>query len=617
MNRIKKLDAQTINQIAAGEVVERPSSAIKELVDNSIDAGATVISVEILSVDCRSFRVTDNGSGINPEDIELAFAPHATSKLSSHEDLENIVTMGFRGEALSTISSVAKVVCITKTLSMEHALKAVVNEDGKIQTSPHAHQQGTTFEVYDLFGNVPVRLRFLKKPETEFQIIQETIKELAVANSNIAFVLKYKNKVVLQTSGSGNWSKTVKEALGESGGKFKYIEVSKDDPQIELKGLTGSLSDARNDAKGIITLVNNRPIKCDVMRKAIRAAYQGYLIGGKHPRAVISLSIPPSQVDVNVHPTKKEVRYAAPNIVYQTVFSALEKNLLIQSSFSQPKEDVLDIKPEQKVLPSNLQPKLPEVKNFTPKEQFFIKPQEPLPESFFEPKTEPTFKIHEQVLSKVEDLADKTSVREERGVATEFRLIEGEHVLSGKVSGPKWMREKYLLSMGNFLRELQDEVVEREEYKQTTFVERTNSFTRPKPPLSLLETIWERDNWQCVYCGKHLVHPSIAKQNMRYDPDSWISRLGSGNKIIKTHLLREHLASYDHHLPYSHNKSLALTEDNLYACCRSCNQEKSNSTNSYKWVIQRRPKITLPVKIGNFEYLNGKSVMQTIGKNSY
>ena len=201
-NRINQLSRQLINQIAAGEVIERPASVVKELVENSIDAGANRIEVEI-SKDCLSIRVSDNGCGIHPEDIELAFSKHATSKISNADDLFDIHTMGFRGEALASIISIAKVVCTTRTKDFETGTR-VECEESNVKSSPAACSVGTTMEVNDLFYNTPVRQKFLKSERVELSYIAEILQSIAIANPDVSITLINDGKTPVKTSGSGD-----------------------------------------------------------------------------------------------------------------------------------------------------------------------------------------------------------------------------------------------------------------------------------------------------------------------------------------------------------------------------------------------------------------------------
>jgi DNA mismatch repair protein MutL len=609
-SHIKKLPANLVCQIAAGEVVERPSSAVKELIDNSIDAGAKNIQVQILSNDGRSFRVTDDGSGIHPDDIELAFSDHATSKIQSFEDLSNLITKGFRGEALSSIASVAEVTCFTKHHSTNMALKAFVDKEGKIHKSPAAFARGTSFEIRNLFGSLPVRLKFLKRPETEIQAIQDVVKEAAIAHPEISFEFQNKDKVTLKTSGSGSWEQTVKEVLQEKI-NFKYLEVVREEePIIELRGLIAPLTEARSDSKAIVTLVNQRPIQCDIMRKAIRAVYQGFLPAGKYPRIILSLSLPPGQIDVNVHPNKKEIRYAAPNVVFQLVQNALEKHLILNANLNSLPKSLLEHAQESSIqhppdsnstrttfereplqvkvnFPTQLEQNLQE----RPPSEVIHKDKEELIFSSANNSSQEAdtniLQISELELKKHPSSKSDNSYKAERGNSTDFCLRSGSFSISGQVSGPQWIRSKYLESLFQLVLTVDLEWDAKQKQTEQIQVFPAMQTRRPKVSNIILEEVWERDGWRCVYCGKYLLHPQLVKQAMRQDPESWVNRLGSNNQLVKTHLLREHQATYDHYLPYSHNPSLAQQKDNLHACCRACNQAKSNSTDQLKWQTKK------------------------------
>ena len=213
MGRIKQLSKNMINQIAAGEVIERPSSVVKELVENSIDAGATKVSIEI-SNECRNIRVADNGSGIHPDDIMLAFSKHATSKIEKPEDLYNIHTLGFRGEALASIISISKVTCITRTKDFDYGTK-VVCENSEVEQSETGCAIGTIMQISDLFYNIPARLKFLKSERTELSYISELVTAIALSNPNVGIELKNNSKTVLKTDGIGGVEGVIKNLFSK------------------------------------------------------------------------------------------------------------------------------------------------------------------------------------------------------------------------------------------------------------------------------------------------------------------------------------------------------------------------------------------------------------------
>jgi DNA mismatch repair protein MutL len=326
MGRIKQLDKNIINQIAAGEVIERPSSVVKELVENSIDAGATKISVEI-SNECRNIRIADNGSGIHPDDIMLAFSKHATSKISSGEDLYNIHTLGFRGEALASIISISKVTCITRTKDFDYGTK-VECENSEVEYSKTGSAVGTIMEVRDLFYNLPVRLKFLKSEKTEFAYISELVTSIALSNPSVSIELKNNNKTTIKTDGIGGLEGVIKNLFSRE--VFSSLKaVCKDDKlaDIEIKGFVSTPDFTRSSKKDYHIFVNNRTVKCPVFIKAIDMAYKNSIPNGKYPFVVLNLTIPPEDIDINVHPTKKEVKYKNTNQIFNFIRSSVELSL--------------------------------------------------------------------------------------------------------------------------------------------------------------------------------------------------------------------------------------------------------------------------------------------------
>lgn len=339
MKRIQQLSRHLINQIAAGEVIERPASVIKELVENSIDAGADRIEVEV-SKDCLSLRVSDNGSGIHPDDIELAFSKHATSKISNSDDLFDIQTMGFRGEALASIISIAKVTCTTRTKEFETGT-SVHCEESNVKATPAACAIGTTMEVNDLFYNTPVRQKFLKSERVELAYISEILQSIAIANPSVSITLINDGKTPVKTSGSGDLLCVLTEIYSNSiAGELKKINKRDELSKLHSTGFCSTPEFTRSTKKSIYVFVNNRVVKCPVILKAIDTAYKNMLPAGKYPFVCINLSIPAKDVDVNVHPTKKEVRYQNPNQIFNFVYSSILDAL---SSFKLPEKQESDI----------------------------------------------------------------------------------------------------------------------------------------------------------------------------------------------------------------------------------------------------------------------------------
>ena len=322
MKRIKQLSKHLINQIAAGEVIERPYSIVKELVENSIDAGATKIEINI-SNECKNIRVADDGTGIHPDDIELAFTKHATSKLEDEESLFNIHTLGFRGEALASIISIARVTCTTRTKEFDYGTK-VESENSIIKSSKVGCAIGTIMEVNDIFFNQPARLKFLKSSKTEFAYIQELLQAIALANPKIAFILKNNNQTIITTNRNSDLLTRTAELYSEKiVDELREIKKTDTLSGIEISGYTSIPTYTRSSKKAIYTFVNSRTIKCPIIMKAIDTAYKNMLPQGRFPFVVLNLQIDPSEIDVNAHPTKREIRYKNPNQIFNFVQSAI------------------------------------------------------------------------------------------------------------------------------------------------------------------------------------------------------------------------------------------------------------------------------------------------------
>lgn len=320
--RIKQLSRHLINQIAAGEVIERPASVVKELVENSIDAGAKQIEVEV-SNECLDIRVSDNGSGIEPDDIELAFSKHATSKIEKGEDLFDINSLGFRGEALASIISIAKVTCTSRTPHNEHGTR-VECEESNVKKSAFGCAVGTTMEVRSLFYNTPVRAKFLKSTRVELSYIAEVLQSIAIAHPEVSITLINDSKTSVHTSGSNDLLYTLTEIYSNSiASELKEINKTDELSKLHAHGFCSTPNFTRSSKKSIYVFVNNRVVKCPIILKAIDTAYKNLLASGKYPFICLNVDLPNSDVDVNVHPTKKEVRYKNPNQIFNFVISSI------------------------------------------------------------------------------------------------------------------------------------------------------------------------------------------------------------------------------------------------------------------------------------------------------
>jgi DNA mismatch repair protein MutL len=322
MPKVLVLADHIASQIAAGEVVERPSSVVKELVENALDSGATQIEISI-SADCRDIRIADNGCGMDVEDAVLAFHRHATSKLKNVDDLWNLNSLGFRGEALPSIASVSRVTCLTRTHEATEGSK-IEAADGKVTTSVTGCAPGTVMEIQDLFYNVPARLSFLKRASTEFGHIQEIVQSLSIAYPSVAFSLLNQGNSSFKTTGSGNLATTIREA-GLFSGREELCEVKAGDIDLGLSvhGYIAKPLHFRGDRKGVLSIVNGRPVRCPLTYKALDYAYSDLIPRGRHPFAVVVVTVNPNHLDVNIHPTKKEIKYSNANEVYVAIQRAL------------------------------------------------------------------------------------------------------------------------------------------------------------------------------------------------------------------------------------------------------------------------------------------------------
>ena len=339
MGRIVQLSKNVINQIAAGEVIERPFSVVKELVENSVDAGATRISVEV-SNECRDLRVADNGCGIHPDDIVLAFTKHATSKIETGEDLYDVRTMGFRGEALASIISISKLTCITRTKDFDYGTK-VECQNSEVKQTRTGCAIGTIMEIRDLFYNLPARLKFLKSPKTEFAYINEFMQAISLVHPEISFELKFNGKISFKTTAQNEQLQTIKEVFSnEVTNNLKPVSNIDKLSGLKISGYASSPDYTRSSKKDFYMYVNFRLVKCPIFQKSIDTVYRNLIGNSRYPFIVLNLEIPPTDVDVNVHPTKKEVRYKNPNQIFNFIHASVSSAL---KSFNLPVEEPKEI----------------------------------------------------------------------------------------------------------------------------------------------------------------------------------------------------------------------------------------------------------------------------------
>ena len=328
MGQIVLLDDLTINKIAAGEVIERPANVVKELLENSIDAGATNIVIEIKKGGKNLIKITDNGKGIEKDDIPLALERHATSKIQKVEDLENTYTMGFRGEALASISSISKFTIISKTKDAKFGVQVVCQAGDILEADEIGCKDGTTMIVEDLFFNVPVRYKFLKQDSTEFKYIKDLVQKIALANPNIAIKLINEGKNVFATNGNGKLRDLVylfygKDVVDNS------VDVDYEENGIKITGIIGTTLIARDTRKDQITFLNKRSIKSPILISSGDQAFKSGGTGiGKFGFYILNLDMPANYYDINVHPTKRDVRFKNEEEVYRAFYNAIKVSML-------------------------------------------------------------------------------------------------------------------------------------------------------------------------------------------------------------------------------------------------------------------------------------------------
>lgn len=436
--KIHLLSQECINQIAAGEVVERPSSIVKELVENALDAKATAISIEIKGGGISFLRVSDNGEGIFSEDLERAFMPHATSKIQNPKDLEEILSFGFRGEALASIAAVAKVECISKRQEDFLAHRILVEGGNFSPVEEVGGMDGTSILVRDLFYNVPARKKFLLSESTEASRVEEMVEKLALANPGISFHFVKDGKSRFQTVGGGKLSDVVFGIYGKAFAKDSleiresyYPSSLTGLATLHIEGLLGKPSLTRSNRQYEIFFVNGRFVRDSLLSRALEDAYKPFLMQHKFPFAIVFLHLSPNLVDVNVHPQKLEVRFQNREKIYQALFDCVSKTLskadLIDHSplslfqkekeeknttFLSPSSQLWEKKAEEKEAPENVS------ENISEKAQF---------------RTEATAKTH--FSSETPELnQQKDETGEEKLIYEEFDLTKGIRLEEEKAS---------------------------------------------------------------------------------------------------------------------------------------------------------------------------------------
>ena len=385
--KIKILNGEVINRIAAGEVVERPASVVKELIENSIDAGATKIEVEIKEGGQKSIEITDNGEGMSPNDALLAFMPHATSKISTDEDLESIATLGFRGEALPTISAVSHITLSTHCDSEPTGCRISI-DGGKIRgPEPDAFPRGTRIIVKNLFYNTPARRKFLKSPATEMAQISDIVCHYIMGYPEIAFKFTKSNIKITSSNGSGNLQDAILAVYGPE--VTKNLIPLKEPPSLansgmSLRGYISPPNQARPSSRYTTTLVNRRVVKTKLLNQAIVRACSAFFPKGKYPVLILDLRVPPELIDVNVHPQKTEIRFKDERWVFAIIWEAIQMSLsglkMVSAPSNQPdSQEPTEFQPE---LDTSIETKTIELPDEANPTMFTPPPSFKLPDSY-------------------------------------------------------------------------------------------------------------------------------------------------------------------------------------------------------------------------------------------
>jgi DNA mismatch repair protein MutL len=327
MPKIRRLSQSLVNKIAAGEVIERPASVVKELVENAVDAGATRIDVSIASGGVEMIRVVDNGCGIPPDELELAVASHATSKITSAEDLFSVGTLGFRGEALASIAEVSRLVLRSRTAESHGGAEIEVVGGNASGVAPCGCPVGTTIEVRSLFFNTPVRRKFLRSPQTELGHASEAFSRIALAAPSIHFTLRHNDREIFDMPGSAGWLERIAAVAGRQLAE-SLIWVESEDGPVRVSGYVAHPSESRSNNRMQYLFLNGRYIRDRSLGHALGEAYRGLLMTGRFPIAFLALELPPETVDVNVHPTKLEVRFQESGRLYSQLLSTLRTKFL-------------------------------------------------------------------------------------------------------------------------------------------------------------------------------------------------------------------------------------------------------------------------------------------------
>lgn len=469
---INILDKKTIDQIAAGEVVERPASVVKELVENAIDAGASAVTVEVKDGGVGLIRITDNGSGIDAKEVRTAFYRHATSKIKSSEDLMSITSLGFRGEALSSIASIAKVELLTKTKDSFVGTRYEIEGGDEISLSEAGCPDGTTFLVKDIFYNTPARRKFLKSATTETGYITELIEKLALSHPEVSFKMIASGKVLLHTSGNGKLADVMLELYGIDTAKaLLEINVTDEENGINLRGVICKPHISRGNRSYEGFFVNGRFVRSKVLSEGLEDGYKGFLMGHSFPVCALFLTTPADFVDVNVHPSKLEIKFSSNELIYRMCLNAVRDALtgrnMIVKAVEEKKHSVIVEEKKQKLndvhipepfeKPAVVKEKIASFTVAEPEKEIVIPTpvQEKICEKTPELISEPIIEKVQEVLEPVEETEEKnpsvTEVIRKELVITEsvqeeipldlYHDNKKEFKLIGQVFSTYWMIE--------------------------------------------------------------------------------------------------------------------------------------------------------------------------------
>lgn len=447
--QIHVLDSETVDKIAAGEVVERPASVVKELVENAIDAGATAITVEAKDGGIEYLRVTDNGSGIERDQLRTAFLRHATSKIHTAEDLSHVGSLGFRGEALSSIAAVSKVEVITKTQSTLTGVRIVLEGAVEKAFDEIGAPEGTTFIMRNLFFNTPVRRKFLKQPATEGGYIADLMEHLALSRPDISFKFVLGSQTRFHTSGNGDLKETIYRIYGREVAA-SLVPIQSLEKGIRIEGYLGKPAVVRSNRNFEIYYINGRFVRSKVLAKAIEEGYKEYLMQHKFPLCVLHISMDAEMVDVNVHPTKMDVRFSDNMLFARLVSDNIHKTL--KSNEMIPQAPLTDEREEKKVLKQAAQ------------EARKVRTPEP-----FETRRESSFLVKEEAKYQAENLTRKDFM--DNPVWNRVKSVKEE-----EISPEEETKEEQLLAQDDFF--VEEIPVKDEENKASITVEKEESIQK-------------------------------------------------------------------------------------------------------------------------------------------